>query len=459
MNKIVCVLFLILSLSSYGQNVLIKGISPFLNKKISLFIHDDYISKKEVVLKDAYTNNEGIFEIPLISHEIQKVYIRCENYQSFMFIEPNRTYFIEFSNKLNTDYNKLNESEISFFNLDTLDINYKILSFEHLLDFAINRIYSLKESSPTDYFNEVIKFKDAINTIYTDDTSSFFLNYVKYAIALNIEDLNGKTGNTNYEKFLFYLKSEPINFKNDLYSTYFIRFYKDYFFNFSPEQRLDIIYQLDIENFERFVQILQNDSLIQQKNISTMAGLIIVKELYDKNLIEKPTFLYFLKYFIEQRESSEFKNVFENLFDKYNTMKNGSSVENFTFLKGLKNKYVYIHYYNPRNFQSRKEVEALKVLYKKYSPYIEFITIYLEVETLTKQDYFYLDKITWKKIELEKTDPFWDIMDVKQFPSYTLLEKNLIIKELHAKSPSPSGTYETIEKTFFQIKQKTDRDF
>jgi hypothetical protein len=67
-----------------------------------------------------------------------------------------------------------------------------------------------------------------------------------------------------------------------------------------------------------------------------------------------------------------------------------------------------------------------------------------------------LNALTTKKFPLSEKHPIWDDLKIKTFPYYVLLDEQLTIKSTPAIAPSPNGLYETIEKTFYDIKRKKE---
>ena len=66
-----------------------------------------------------------------------------------------------------------------------------------------------------------------------------------------------------------------------------------------------------------------------------------------------------------------------------------------------------------------------------------------------------INLIKWKKYEIETTnEKIWQTLNISTFPYYFLLDKDLVLTAAPALAPAPNGSYETIEKTFYEIKMK-----
>ena len=121
----------------------------------------------------------------------------------------------------------------------------------------------------------------------------------------------------------------------------------------------------------------------------------------------------------------------------------------------LKGKPIYIHCFDPKNQKSVTEISALLKLYEQYGKYIHIISVYSKPnEDFSISEQRSLNLIKWRKFELKPNEKSWEILNIPSFPYYLFLDKDLVLLAAPAISPSPNGSYETIEKTFFDIKKE-----
>ena len=108
---------------------------------------------------------------------------------------------------------------------------------------------------------------------------------------------------------------------------------------------------------------------------------------------------------------------------------------------------------DPENPNSLSEISALRRLYEKYNSHIDFVTIYLNQRTETS-DFArrVISGIKWEYYALDYGHSIWKSLNIGSFPYYILVKDNLQIKGLPALGPTPNGVYETIERTFHDIK-------
>ncbi|MFM7636504.1 MAG: hypothetical protein ACKO5W_01390 [Crocinitomicaceae bacterium] len=461
MTKLLSFLIIFCSLSLYAQ-VTIKGISNHAFSKFEIGTKADYISNENIIYGETLSDSMGRFSFSVSLEKIEKLFIRHQNKFGYLYAQPKATYYIEFSDLAFSNFNQDNEVELTFINLDTLDINFKILTFEHWLDQSLNILYPLKEKNSGEFLREIKKFRSAVNKIYSQEKSIFFNDYVKYSLGIHIEELQDFASPSDIDKFSFYLQETPVKWNNDKYFGFAAIFYDKYFYRQTPEKRLELIHLLDQGNVSGTLKILESDSLIRSVELSEVVCLLMVTDLYYDRVITKTNLLYFLNQFKLMKRESVAKRAAERLFSKFNVLDAGDKLSEYAFenikFKDFSSQPIYIQFFNPTNKKCISELAAMRKLEKTYGKYIKFITIYKEQELYSKSEKTYLDQINWTKISAKNNHPIWKDLDVQGFPYYVYVLPNLIIGNINALSPSPNGRYETIEKTLFEYKRMVEGD-
>ena len=127
MKNTIFVLFTLFSHTVFGE-VIINGYCDFPKATVSLFEIEDYIKKKEIKISETKVDDKGNFRLIFSSNSIKKIILRVNSNFSWMYIQPNSTYFIDIPQDGQiTQFITNNEIEMVFFKLDSNDINYKIL--------------------------------------------------------------------------------------------------------------------------------------------------------------------------------------------------------------------------------------------------------------------------------------------------------------------------------------------
>lgn len=456
MNKLLVLIVLLQSFSFVAQ-VSIKGIAVNPGSKFQIGMKTDYISNEEVILEETISDSLGRFNFSVDLKNIEKLFIKNGNLIGYLYAQPKGKYYIEFSNSGFSKFGSENEVELVFIQLDTLDINYKILTFEHWLDQSLNILYPLKEKNSGEFLNEVKKFRSAVNDIYKAENNLFFLDYVKYTLGMNIEELQDFASPSEIDKFSFYLEDIPIKWRNDKFFGFVSNFYDKYFYQQSLEKRQEFMHLIEIGNVKPLLNILENDDLIGSAQLAEVMCIYMLSDLYFDRVIPRNTILNFLYNFSKLEIDSEITSVAQRLFNKLNVLDAGDKLPLYTLkntdLTQLGGKPIYIQFFNPSNKKCIAELAAMKKLYKNYGAYIHFLTIYEEQSSFSKLENTYLDQITWDKTSAEANHPIWKDLNVSGFPYYVYVLPNQIIANINTLSPSPNGEYETIEKTLFEYKR------
>lgn len=439
--------------------VIINGYCDFPKATISLFEIEDYITKTEKKISETEVDEKGNFRLNFSSNSIKKIILRLNSNFTWMYIQPNSTYFIDIPiDGQITQFISNNEIEMVFYRLDSNDINYKILGFEAWMDSYLSEIFVLKENQPGEFIKKIAAFKKEVNDVYSKDTSLFFRSYLKYSIGLSIDNINFISAPSEADKFNFYIKDTPILINNDKYIEYLYSFYENYYYQLDQELRKLLDNSIRNYDLENCIKTLKKDPYIQSEELAELILLIIINQgafspeisnpilnkIYEKRIYENHSII--AKNSLSKVDEINIGDIFPNLY---------LDIKNQYTLQMLKGKPIYIHCFDPKNQKSLTEIPALLKLSEKYGKYINFISVYLKPnENFSMSEQRNLDLIKWKKFELEPNEKSWKILNIPSFPYYLLLDKDLVLLASPALTPSPNASYETIERTFYEIKRE-----
>lgn len=451
-------LFIVLTLK-FNAQVVINGYCDFPNTTITAFEIEDYITETEKIVAAINVDEKGKFTLALPTNEIKKIILRLANNYSWMYVQPKGIYYIDIAKDGQiTQFQTDNEIEMLFFRLDSTDINYKILGFEAWMDDYLADIFVLKDNKPGEFIQKISAFKKQVSESYLLDTSNFFRNYVKYSIGINIDNINFLSAPSQIDKYLFYVGESELLKEHDKYMEYFNYFYQNYY------NQLDIKLRQELDNFmysndyENSLKTLMKDVFVKNQEIAELLLLMMI----NKNSFGLKIDKRLLVSIAQNSNYDENRVVARNILKKQDAIVVGSPFplielkENFNIDK-LKGKPIYIHCFDFSNQKCVAEISALTKLYEKYGKYITLISI-LEKKTIpySSSQLQILNAIKWDKYELDPNGRTWRTLNIPSFPYYFYLDKNLILDSAPALSPSPNAVYQTIEKTFFEIKNKAN---
>ena len=461
MKNTILILLTLLSHSVFAE-VIINGYCDFPKATISLFEIEDYITKTEKKISETEVDDKGNFRLIFSSNDIKKIILRVNSNFTWMYIQPNSTYFIDIPKDGQiTQFITNNEIEMVFFRLASDDINYKILGFEAWMDNYLSDIYILKDKQPGEFVQKIAAFKKEVNDVYSKDTSLFFSSYLKYSIGLTIDNINFISAPSEADKFEFYIKDSPILINNNKYIEYLYSFYENYYYKLDQNLRAQLNTSIRNYDLENCLQTLKKDPYIQTEELAELILLMMINQSAFSQEISKNI----LNKIYEKSINENYSTIAKNLLLKADEINIGDIFPNLVLdkksqftLQMLKGKPIYIHCFDPKNQKSITEISALLKLNEKYEKYINIISVYSKPkEDFSMSEQRNLNLIKWKKFELEPSENSWKILNIPSFPYYLFLDKDLVLLASPALSPSPNGSYETIERSFYDIKRKIEQ--
>ena len=457
------VLFIVTFFAS-SQNVSINGITyvPKKNKEIRIYEVSDFLTNTEKEIGRTKIDSFGRFSFTIQTPEIKKIILRFDDKYSWMYIEPFSNYYIDLPeiDDNRSNFEKDNEIEMVFYRLDTTDINYKILGFEAWLDETLADFYYEKETKPGEFVKKISNFKKEVASVYSNDTSDYFFNYLKYSIGTTVDNLQYVGSMSKDEKYNFYFSFSPFLVNHDKYMEYFKFFFEKYYYHAEKEIRQKIYNAVIRSDLKMYLDAINEDPYLKNNELRDLIALLIIKEEIGSKELPKSNLIAILRKLEETLINPDILVIASNLLDSFEELTNGMKVPNYKLDEVVKlsdygNKYIYFHFYDPSNQKCNTEIDAIRKLNEKYASIVEIVTIYpkpIEPLTITKKRN--LDALTTKKFALDENHPIWNDFKINTFPYYILVDEQLTIKNMPALAPSPNGLYETIEKTFYDIKRK-----
>ncbi len=465
MGKLI-LFFSIICSSSVFAEVLISGLTypPKKNSNIIVYGISDFISDQNVEITRTKVSENGRFILRFEVKNIQKIKIKYDNKFCWMYVQPKGKYAIEIPEKdeATSGFKEDNESEMLFLKLDTSDINFKILGFEAWLDETLGDIFMLKDARPGEFLKRISDLKKNIERDYKSESDTFFVQYIKYSVGVHVDNFNYLGGLSYDEKFDFYFGTGNPLFFHDKFMEYFHLFFARYYFQTSKEIRTQLYQSVIAMNADNFMKALSIDPYLKNEDLRVMVALKTIRDEMHSKELPRTNLCILLQQLSLSLNAEAHRKCAKNLYQTYSNLIVGQRVPDIVIEKGTQlsnwsQKAIYLHFFDPSNQRSLAEIGILKKLHEKYGEVIEFVTFYQKSEGVqnTAQTRA-LEAITWKKFELPVTHEIWANLKVKTFPYYILLDEKMILHSAPALAPSPNGNYETIEKTFYEMKRNKE---
>jgi len=85
------------------------------------------------------------------------------------------------------------------------------------------------------------------------------------------------------------------------------------------------------------------------------------------------------------------------------------------------------------------------------------VTIVKEKTSISENEQALINSIPWEAYILPQSNSIWENYGIENFSQFVLIDAAGYIVASPALGPTPNGQYETIDKTFYYLKKKINR--
>lgn len=467
--RIIVFVVLILTLPFFVQSkdiTTVKGFAPkYVGKEINIYQIVDYLSLKEERIASVTVGSDSTFICSFYLEETRKLIVEADKNRGQIYAQPGTNYTLFLPDKNPYDpYRPLgNLIEVSFIDLDSTDVNYKILEFNRWSDEFVARYYTRSNADKSFFVKRLDTFKLYVKNYYVKDTANVFLmNYIKYGIA-KIDDFRFKGARNQYEKFDFYLRNAPVCYQCDNYMNYVNHFYERLMPRISKDVN-DSVYKgilasspTKVMNSFRLEYTLQNNLKLRE--------LVMIKclgDLYFEKDYPQTNILTILDSVAQFARFEGNKIIAKNIIQRLTELSDGGKAPDFIVelptgsvsLTNFQGKHLYLIFLSTDNEDGLKELELLLPIYQKYKKNVTFLSILeTEKEKTDKSVKDYVTKVPWATSVVAKKSDVFKKYQVIRPPYYVLIDPIGYIVNVPALGPKPNGKYQTIDEVFFQIEK------
>jgi hypothetical protein len=460
--------FVLFSLGvSFSQNdkiVTINGFAPaYVGKKIEIYRIQDYLSYTESLIASTTVDVDSTFTIQFPENKTHKVIVRANKNKAYLYIQPNGKYevFVPEKDKYDPYRPNGNTVELSFYDLDSNDINYKILSFERWINDFLGMHFYTKQAKGLEFVKELDKFKANVESAYKTDTSTFFKTFVKFSIA-SLDDIQQSAERNRYEKHDFYIKFSPVSYENDAYMEYVSKFYENLAPRLSFKTNNDVYLGVLKSSPTLVMKALGGEYTLINLRIREMMMVKMLSDVYYSGDFPQSNILTILDSVSNKAMFEATKGIAKNVKDRLLELVPGGKAPDFNLkstdgsisnLSTFTKKHLYFHFFDPSSLENQTELQLLFPLQQKYIDGVQFVTLYKKKANYTEQEKKILASIKWKTFEINEDDPILKDYKIETFPSYVLIDAYGYVVSSPALGPRPNGEGVNIERTFFGIQK------
>lgn len=452
-----------LDMTAFSADHYLVGYAPdFVGKEVKLYTYQEYITMKKIEIGEGMVaESDSIFRIPLDIKTTVKGIIEIDGTEAFIYLAPKSNYDVyfhrvegpvSFSNKV---------SEVTFFGLDSTDINYRILQYHQWFDTFV--AYYEKPMSSGGFLAYLDTFKRYAAEAYQKVDDVYFLTYVRYDIAEMEQTYGGNAeADKRLETFLNYIQPFPVYFENDKYMNFVKRFYHQDFDDYDPDTEKEIFKAIDAASPTLLMKALKRDLFLVNPELREMFMLDKLGKQFYVNNYDKPLILHMLDSVSHHARYQISANIASNIRDYLTTLESGFpapylelqlTADSTLYWKNYQGKFVYLTFFESWDEKARAEMKVMVNLKKKYQEDIAFLSLCTD-KNKASFDKFMNDNpdFDWDIIYIGPEHPLLHAYKVETVPAYFLINQDAYIFAAPALSPSPSGAeYFSIDKTFFDI--------
>ncbi len=467
MSKYLINIFFLLLCAQSGIASTIQGFAPdFIGEKIVMYTYSDYLTMTKIKLAEAVVkSSDSSFVLEYDIKRIYKVLLEVGNTNAEIYIQPKQSYEIYYKRPDNYIQSFASQKAVTYFkNLDSTDINYKVLEFGNWFDeyLFLNQSDILQGKMA----QSIDTFKQYAYEAYAHEKNLYFVNYVRYYIgALEKAKIGIKYKKPRAALYYEYIEPFPVFAFNDQYMEYIKGFYGNDFNGFSNDIQSDIVLAIYHSSPSRLMQAMHRDPFFEKDEIRELMMVNMLGNAYYTGQYKQENVKVMLDSvakFAKFRSSALASN---NILNQVTTVAPGYPAPTFSFeiedetvnLQKYKDKFVYINFFAQWNTNSVKEMLIIEELEAKYGDFVQFISFSAD-KNKADFDKFKTEHATfrWPIIFLGESHPLLKDYRIASIPYFTLIDQSGFIASSPALSPSPDGVGRTIEGTFKRIKTELD---
>lgn len=469
MNRYLLIFFLFCVTGLSAQKITeIKGYAPdYIGRPLEIYQITDYISQKQERIASTIVQPDSSFSCSFYLDETRKLYVRSNNSSGFLYATPGATYQVVLPKKdLYGEYRPAgNQVQLIFLDLDSTDINYKILGFDDMVNNFVARYYTKHNADSVYFVKRLDSFKEQVSKLYAADTLDMYFNYHRKFTIARVDDLRFYGNRSKYEKYDFYIRQTPVYYQNEAYMEYVLTYYEGYLKTVN-----------NITNNKFYMGVLKSSPTAIFNGLGSDYTMLHNYKLREMMMIKLIGDCYYDKEYPRSNllailDSLKTKSLFPYnaviagaLKDRLTELVDGGKAPDFNIaynnelynLKRYEGKHLYVFFVDPTSSKAKAELDLLVPIYQRYSTDVRFLMVLVGDNNQKSKDL--IKAYPWEGIVVQDNAEIISRYHIVTKPQYFLIDRIGYIVQAPALGPLPNGNYETIDKTFFELKKNAEAE-
>lgn len=447
----------------YGQNK-ITGFAPdFIGKNVSVYTYQDYVTRNRVEIgKGKVEEKDSSFHIAVSTNSTIKIIVEIERTEASMYLAPNTDYFVYFPASDQPVAYVNSTTSIYFNDLDSTDINYRILQYHQWFDSYI----ALNQNGVAQgkFLSYLDSFKLYVADAYRHVEDPYFITYVRYDLGEMEQTFGGNMrGKKRLNTYLEYIERFPIYYENDRYMKFLLAFYDKEFREYLPVTEQKIMEAIFKSSPTLLMQALKGDILLAKPELRELVMIDKLGKAYYREIGFRPNIVNILDSVSTYALNNVNATVAKNVRDYITKLETGfpapalqlqTNEQEIISWSKYKGKFVYLNFFATWNERALNDLAIMKKLVAKYNQDIEFVSLCMDKDSTTYETF--LEKNPEYNWEFHYLGPDHDLVKdykVTNVPTYFLVDQEGFIFAAPALAPSPNGKYQSVDQTMHEIKQ------
>lgn len=452
------------SIQVFGQKITeVKGYAPqMVGKELEILQITDYITMKQERIATTTVKADSSFSCSFYLDETRKLFVKSDNNIGSLLATPGSTYEVVMPNKdIYAPYRPAgNQVQLIFLNLDSTDINYKVIGFDAMVDNFMAKYYT-KNNADTIYFVKRLDwFRNKLDSMYQNDTVDKYFKYHRKFTLARIDNMYFNQSRSKYEKFDFYLKNTPVYYQNEAYMEYVLAYYENYLETVHHKTN-ELVYMGILKSSPTAIFNALGTDYLMQHNFK-LREMVMIKILGDA-------------YFNKEYPQSNIRNIVDSLrnhalfpynkviasglYERITDLYEGGKAPDFNVmfngqmhnLKTYSGKHLYMIFVDPKNQSNLSELKLLITLHQKYNANIRFLMVVVGEDN--EENRRILKEYPWEGIIASENSELVTRYKAVTKPYYVLIDRIGYIVQAPALGPKPNGNRQTIDYVFFSIQK------
>ena len=447
----------------WGQNKIVGFAPDFLGEKVKLYTYQDYLTMNKVKIGEGVVSpKDSTFTISYETNSTLKGVIEIERTEASLYLQPGKDYEVYFPASDAPVSYKNAVTNMYFYSIDTLDINYRILQYHEWFDTYI--AYHERDILRTGFLTYLDSFSLHASDYYKDAQDPFFITYVRYDLAEMQQTFGGnRNSEQRLETFLNYIEPYPVYNENDRYMKFLLAFYDKEFGEYLPKTEKEIMAAIHQSSPTLLMKALKSDIFLANPELRELVMIDKLGKAFYRESTFRPNIITILDSVANHANTQvnavvakNVKNYITNLEAGYpapalQVSLDGQPPVGWSYYKG---KFVYFNFFATWNDRSVNEMEIIAKLVPKYEEDIAFLSVCTDQDSSNFNAFMKAHpNYNWDIAYVGEDKTLMNAFKVTSVPSYFLIDQEGFIFSAPALAPSPNGEYESIEKTLFMIQK------